>query len=45
MLEKRPVCLDVLTGSSGARDQPSEFIESRKDEEAMVAVEVGTGWR
>lgn len=45
MLEKKPVCLEVLTGSSAARDQPSEFIESRNDEEAMVAVEVGTGLR
>lgn len=42
MLEKNPVSLDVLTGSSVARDQPREFIESRNDEVAMVAVEVDT---
>ncbi len=42
MLERKPVSLEVLTGSSVARDQPNEFIESRNDEEAMVAVKVGT---
>lgn len=35
MEESRPLCCEVLTGSS-RRLQPREFIESRKEEEAMV---------
>jgi hypothetical protein len=36
MLEKKPLGRLVLTGSSLARDQPSELIESRNELEAMV---------
>lgn len=35
----KPVCWLVLTGiSASRRDQPSEFMESRKDDEAMMCV-------
>jgi hypothetical protein len=36
MEESNPLCCEVLTGSS-RRLQPREFIESRKEEEAMAA--------
>lgn len=35
MEESNPLCCEVLTGSS-RRLQPREFIESRKEEEAMA---------
>lgn len=35
--DKSPVCCDVLTGISGSRlDQPSEFIDSLNDEDAIL---------
>jgi hypothetical protein len=36
MEDKSPVCCDVLTGTSARRDHPNEFMESLKDEEAIV---------
>ncbi len=36
----------VLTGTSGSRrDQPMEFIDSRKEAEAMTATKEALGWR
>lgn len=37
--ESRPLCCDVLTGMSALlRLQPSEFIDSRNDADAMVSI-------
>jgi len=38
MDESRPVCWEVSTGTSALRDQPSEFIESLNEEDAMISV-------